>query len=323
MKKIIAMLLVLTMVLSFAACGKKTEEPVMTVPVPTEAVVETEAPVVEETEPVVEETEPVVEETEPEAPAIPELVIPTAEMPADEAVAAEKQSTYETVFADGLFTMDADAFSMNFANIFKMTVMADAAGKSLVEVAGAVEGMEMSMTMYSVSEDEVYYHRVGAEEGVAVDEWYKLEAEEGASVMEGTGFTTSEDLTAFKDSIQTVTYKGEWDGKDVVEVTYLMPEEETDFESEFEIEVEDETETEAEPTLVSIVLILDPETYAITTMYTEADGMLACVDFMKVEDLSTVVELPADITETLSAEEATMELAMGMMMFIFSAADMG
>ena len=319
MKKIIAMLLVLTMVLSFAACGKKTEEPVMTVPVPTEAVVETEAPVVEETEPAVEETEPVVEETEPEAPAIPELVIPTAEMPADEAVAAEKQSTYETVFADGLFAMEADSFSMNFANIFKMTVMADATGKSLIEVAGAVEGMEMSMTMYSVSEDEVYYHRAGTEEGVAMDEWYKLEAEEGSAMMEGTGFTDTEDLTAFKNSIQSVTYLGELDGKDYVEVTYLMPEEE----SEFDIEVDNEENIEAEPVLVSIVLVLDSETYNITTMYTEADGMLACVDFMKVEDLTTVVELPADITETLSADEAAMELAMGMMMFIFSAADMG
>jgi len=66
MKKMIALLLAMVMVLSlFAGCGKK-DEVEATDPVVTDPVVEETDPVVEETDPVVEETDPVVEESQPD-----------------------------------------------------------------------------------------------------------------------------------------------------------------------------------------------------------------------------------------------------------------
>ena len=310
MKKIIALLLVLSMVLSFAACGKK-DEPVVTVPVPTQpAIVETEpAPV--ETEPVVEETEPVV--TEPEIPVVEPLAMPTPELPSDEAVVADKQAKYEAIFTEGTYTMNTNAVTMNFANLFKMGMFGDDTGKSLITLEGSMEGLELDLELYVVSDTEAYYHRKGVEEGVAMDTWYKLENlvnEDGESAV--GGFTQETDsLNEFKNNTQSITYIGQVDGKDAVEIVYLP-------------EVEDDGFTEpAEPVPATIILLIEADTANVTDMYMEQDGMIVVATMDYIEDLSTVCNVPADVTETMAADEAAMEIAFGMMGFILAAAGAG
>lgn len=310
MKKIIALLLVLSMVLSFAACGKK-DEPAMTVPVPTEpAIVETEpAPV--ETEPVVEETEPVV--TEPEVPVVEPLTMPTPEMPADAAVVADKQAKYEAIFTEGTYTMNTNAVTMNFANLFKMGMFGDDTGKSLITLEGSMEGLEMGLELYVVSDTEAYYHRKGVEEGVAMDTWYKLENlvnEDGESAV--GGFTQETDsLDEFKNNTQSITYIGQVDGKDAVEIVYLP-------------EAEDDGFTEpTEPVPATIILLIEADTANVTDMYMEQDGMIVVATMDYIEDLATVFNVPADVTETMAADEAAMEIAFGMMGFILAAAGAG
>lgn len=315
MKKIIALLLVLSMVLSFAACGKK-DEPVVTVPVPTQpAIVETEpAPV--ETEPVVEETEPVIEEPviiEPEVPVVEPLAMPTPELPADEAVVADKQAKYEAIFTEGTYTMNTNAVTMNFANLFKMGMFGDDTGKSLITLEGSMEGLELGLELYVVSDTEAYYHRKGVEEGVAMDAWYKLENlvnEDGESAV--GGFTQETDsLDEFKNNTQSITYIGQVDGKDAVEIVYLPESEDADF-----LEP-------TEPVPATIILLIEADTANVTDMYMEQDGMIVVATMDYIEDLATICNVPADVTETMAADEAAMEIAFGMMGFILAAAGAG
>lgn len=304
MKKIISLLLVFAMVLSLAACGKdepNVTEPATTEPVITEPEPETTEPVT--TEPVV--TEPEIEEPEP--PVIPELTMPIPEMPADEILVSDKQAAYEKVFNEGLFTMDTNSVVMNFANLFEIGVLADTEGKSLMTISGSTEGLELELALYIVSDTEAYYHRKDIENGITSDEWYKVEGlvdENGDSTIGGMTETT-DGLTDFQNNVKSITYVGVIDGKDAVELEYLVQ--------------DDMTETE---TYAKVVLLLDAETYRVSAMYMEKDGMLVAADFTPVEDLATAYEVPADVTETISAEDAGMEMAMGMMTFIFAAAGM-
>lgn len=392
MKKIIAMLLVLSMVLSFAACGKKAEEPAMTVPVPTApAVVETEPPV-EETEPIVEETEPVVEE--PVTPEIPAIELPQAQLPADEAVVADKQAKYEKVFTEGEYVMDTNAIRTNYANVFSMDMVSDDEGKSMMRMSGSMEGVQMDLMLYVVSDTEGYYHRAGVEEGVTMDEWYKLSdlVNEDGERVTGTMTTSTDNISAFTEGLQSVTYLGEYNGYDVVAIEYVPVEEEDEEDADWEVIADadyefefngqrgelrstaqkskenggvsrstswteepegfdgfdwrfdeetlsltnketgevlactmvtdhmTETPEEVAPSVATIVV--NPEDNKIMAVYMTQMDAVIYADLTPCEDLAAEIELPTEFADTISAEEAAMEIAMSMFAFMFALAGM-
>ena len=381
MKKIIAMFLVLTMLLSLAACGKKTEEPVVTIPV--SDLVDTPA----ETEPIVEETEPVVDtpviEEPVDAPAVVGLSLPELTLGDD---AADKQAYWETVFATNDFAMNTNSVKMNFNDLFKMDVLTDAEGRTMVGISGVVEGTEVGVELYKLSDTENYCREYSSADGTVEETWAAVTIAEGETFLgEDSAVVADEDLTAWQNSTETATYIGSHDGLDYVEIMYVDSDAEEDddwvtvIDASYEVEyngnvglfqytaketkegtgkinssywlveipdenIEDWTFDSEALTLtkddvvldcvlvddymnqpveeIPVILILNPENNNIVGMQMEVEGMMCAISFAEIDNLSSLVTIPADMTNTVTAEEATMSLAMAMMVFIYSAVDM-
>ncbi len=112
MKKLIAMLLALVMVIGLVACGApEVNEPVEETP----AVVE---PVPEETEAPIEETEAPIEETE--APVEEETEVPSEEV-VDPTIESETEAPVEEVPTDDTLDTVESVISKNFTN-YKLAV---------------------------------------------------------------------------------------------------------------------------------------------------------------------------------------------------------
>lgn len=191
MKKIIALLLAIVMVMSLAACGAKDDAPATEAP-KVEAPVETptEAPVVEEP--------PVTEAPEVETPDV-----------------ANKQALYEKVFTEGTYTIKEGSMKVVMGDILTIDTMFDPEGKVYMAMSGSVEGGTMSSALYMVNDETMYAYNKVEMDGEFQETWLKCELTEDFNIEDGE-VTSDEDVEALMENIKKIEYVETVDGLDHV-----------------------------------------------------------------------------------------------------------
>lgn len=184
MKKIIAMILVLTMVFGLVACGKKDVE---------------QNPTQE------------IEQTDSTGAATESTSDPTEAVSDDSTQIDGRQELWEKVFTEGTFKVSANSLEMIMPDGSNITILSDPDGKAYLSVSGTdEEGNSAGSALYKQDDSTAYFHSFGQAEGQAVDEWYICEMtnEEDSSTIDGTISESGDTSEMFKalESIEKIVY---------------------------------------------------------------------------------------------------------------------
>lgn len=391
MKKLLAIVLCLAMVLSLTACGFINNDE--------------------------DETTPTVSQNDnaTQAPHEDECDDPSHDHSHDHAETPdEKQAMWEQIIADGGLVTNADSLVYTVDGIMDIELLNDGENQ-YIAISDADD--TMGMALYKKGE-EVYAKEFGIDEdGVLACEWYVCEFPEGGedgseiTIMDDAESTVvdTESMMAMLSNITEIKYVETIDGLDVLvlkcvdmstdedewevefddrawvtvfdatlEVEYngvvgqfrydiqtdndggeswsaywVSEEEPFEYVSDWEFDSKDLTLTKDDEVLqciliedhlaevtapeedgvkaeeiademqnmIDVRIKADPATYEMKEMEFEMDGQTGRVEFMHCNNVTDLVDMPDEITETMAADEAAMSFAMMIFAIALSAAE--